>query len=87
MVTCGWAGGGGLGLSLGCQGSRVAGGQVEGRRWPAFLLQRLEHEELLEDLGLTGLPDLPRQEHLVHHRVHLGTQEVRYRGQEMRRRR
>lgn len=36
-----------------------------------FLLKRLEHEELLEDLGLTGLPDLSSQEHLVHHRVHL----------------
>lgn len=35
------------------------------------LLERLEHEELLEDLGLTGLPDLPCQEHLIHHCVHL----------------
>lgn len=35
------------------------------------LLEGLEHEELLEDLGLAGLPDLPRQEHLIHHRVHL----------------
>lgn len=86
MVTYGLVGGGVL--SLGCQGSRVAGRQVEGgSRRQAFLLQRLEHEELLEDLGLTGLPDLPRQEHLVHHRVHLGTQEVRYQGQEMRRQR
>lgn len=67
------------------------GGQVRGGDGRLLLLQRLEHEELLEDLGLAGLPDLPRQEHLVHHRVHLGegggqTQEVRYRGQEMRRR-
>lgn len=36
-----------------------------------FLLKRLKHKELLKDLGLTGLPDLSRQEHLVHHRVHL----------------
>lgn len=43
-----------------------------------FLLKRLEHEELFEDLGLTGLPDLSSQEHLIHHRVHLKvwTQEV-----------
>lgn len=49
-----------------------------GRMAGCFLLERLEHEELLEDLGLTGLPDLPRQEHLIHHRVHLEvqTQEV-----------
>lgn len=53
-------------------------GQV-GRMVVCFLLERLEHEELLEDLGLTGLPDLSRQEHLIHHRVHLEieTQEVR----------
>lgn len=44
----------------------------------SFLLEWLEHEELLEDLCLTGLPDLPRQEHLIHHRVHLKTQ---FRGQ------
>lgn len=48
------------------------GGQVRGGDGRLLLLQRLEHEELLEDLGLAGLPDLPRQEHLVHHRVHLG---------------
>lgn len=81
-------GGGGVGrIEFGVPGQPSGGRAGGGRRWPAFLLQRLEHEELLEDLGLTGLPDLPRQEHLVHHRVHLGTQEVRYRGQEMRRRR
>lgn len=45
-----------------------------------FLLERLEHEELLKDLGLTGLPDLPCQEHLIHYSVHLEmqTQEVHY---------
>lgn len=42
-----------------------------GRTDRCCLLERLEHEELLEDLGLTGLPDLPCQEHLIHHRVHL----------------
>lgn len=36
-----------------------------------FLLKRLQHEQLLEDLGLTGLPDLSCQEHLIHHGVHL----------------
>jgi len=35
------------------------------------LFQRVVHGELLEHLGLAGLPDLPGQEHLVHHRVHL----------------
>lgn len=45
-------------------------GQLE-RMDACHLLEGLEHEELLEDLGLTGLPDLPRQEHLIHHRVHL----------------
>ena len=29
-----------------------------GRKYDGFLLKRLEHEELLKDLGLTGLPDL-----------------------------
>lgn len=52
-----------------CQGSRLAKKVEDAGR--LLLLQRLEHQELLEDLGLAGLPDLPRQEHLVHHRVHL----------------
>lgn len=51
---------------------RVPGQQISGKGGlSCFLLERLEHEELLEDLGLTGLPDFSRQEHLVHHRVHL----------------
>lgn len=48
-------------------GARAGWGSWKGCR----LLEGLEHEELLEDLGLTGLPNLPRQEHLIHHRVHL----------------
>lgn len=36
-----------------------------------MLLQGVEHEQLLEDLRLGGLPDLPGQEHLVHDRVDL----------------
>lgn len=39
-----------------------------------FLFQRLEHEKLLENLGLTGLPDLSCKEHLIHHCVHLKMQ-------------
>lgn len=53
-------------------GQQVSG-QV-GRMVVCFLLKRLEHEELLEDLGLTGLPDLSCKEHLIHHRVHLEVQ-------------
>ena len=34
------------------------------------LLQRVVHRQLFQYFGLTGLPDLPGQEHLVHHRVH-----------------
>lgn len=68
-VTYGWDGKRVVELSLGCQGSRLAGRLEEYDR--SLLLQRLEHEELLKDFGLAGLPDLPRQEHLVHHRVHL----------------
>lgn len=49
-------------------------GQVGKGGAVCFLFERLEHEELLEDLGLTGLPDLSRQEHLIHHRVHLEAQ-------------
>lgn len=55
--------------------TRSGGGEERGQQINGqvgcFLLKRLEHEELLEDLGLTGLPDLSSQEHLVHHRVHL----------------
>lgn len=48
----------------------MSGGQ-EGQRI-LFLLKWLKHEKLLKDLGLTGLPDLSCQEHLVHYCVHLG---------------
>ena len=41
------------------------------------LLQGLEHQQLLQDLRLARLPNLPGQEHLVHHRVHLEEREVR----------
>ena len=34
------------------------------------LLQRIVHRQLFQYFGLTGLPDLPGQEHLVHRRVH-----------------
>lgn len=59
----------GLVLVPGWQISGQVGGVVV-----CFLLKRLKHKELLKDLGLTGLPDLSRQEHLVHHRVHLEEQ-------------
>ena len=35
-------------------------------------LQGLQHQQLLQHLGLARLPDLPGQEHLIHHRVDLG---------------
>ena len=37
------------------------------------LLQAVEHQQLLQHLGLAGLPELPRQEHLVNNAVHLQT--------------
>ena len=37
------------------------------------LLQTIQHEELLQHFGLTGLPQLACQEHLVHNTVHLYT--------------
>lgn len=40
-------------------------------RWVRSLLQRLQHEQLLQDLRLAGLSDLSCQKHLVHHRVDL----------------
>lgn len=44
---------------------------MHGRSSGGSLLQRVEHEELLQDFGLTCLSDFSRQEHLVHHRVNL----------------
>ena len=38
------------------------------------LLQAVEHQQLLQHLGLAGLPELPRQEHLVNNAVHLETE-------------
>lgn len=51
----------------------MPGGQKSGQKGTRilFLLQWLKHEKLLKDLGLTGLPDLSCQEHLVHYCVHL----------------
>ena len=34
-------------------------------------VEGVEVAELCEDFGLTGLPYLPCQEHLVHHSIHL----------------
>lgn len=55
---------------FGCQG-RISG--CSWKKWmdSCRLLEGLEHEELLEDLGLAGLPDFPCQEHLIHHCVDL----------------
>ena len=41
--------------------------------WMDKSLQTVQHEKLLQDFGLTRLPDLPCQEHLVHDAVNLST--------------